>query len=258
MHTGRVIPEHAQSQYTVRCEWGLDGARAVAADTDVIVVVDVLSFTSCVCVAVEKGIEVYPYPHYDDSAVQFARAHHATLAVRRSLADAGDVTLSPSSIRAVSGLSRLVLPSPNGSTIVHEMSRASSTVIAASLHNAAAVAAWIAEWIAERPDATVAVIPAGERWPHGGLRPAIEDLWGAGAVVDGLPPELSTSPEAEVARDAWRAVSTGPNLRDCSSGRELIAIGFGEDVDIAAEIGTSDRVPIVRGGRFQSAPDTPL
>lgn len=36
---------HDQSQYQVRFDWGLAGAETVAADVDVIVVVDVLSFT---------------------------------------------------------------------------------------------------------------------------------------------------------------------------------------------------------------------
>lgn len=248
--TGPVNPEHRQSRYAVRCEWGLDGARAVGGGADIVVVVDVLSFTTCVTVAIDRCVEVYPHRWRDESAAALARLHDATLAVGRSAAGPGEVSLSPSSIRAAAGLERLVLPSPNGSTIVHELSRGGATVVAASLRNAAAVGAWIAE----HPGTTVAVIPSGEKWPDGGLRPAIEDLWGAGAVLDALPGDVAASPEAIVARDAWRAVSAsaGAALRDCASGRELIAIGFGDDVAVAGEIGTSSCVPVLEDGRFRA------
>ena len=48
-------------------------------------------------------------------------------------------------------------------------------MIAGGLRNAAAVAA-----AAARAGDVVGVIAAGERWPDGSLRPAIEDLLGAG------------------------------------------------------------------------------
>ncbi|WP_260850992.1 hypothetical protein [Rhodococcus sp. WB9] len=43
-------------------------------------------------------------------------------------------------------------------------------------------------WIARHCTSTsvVSVIAAGEKWPGGELRPAIEDLWGAGAVLSAL------------------------------------------------------------------------
>ena len=49
-------------------------------------------------------------------------------------------------------------------------------VVAASLRNAEAVGAWIGE----QDYNSVAVVAAGERWPDGSLRPALEDLLGAG------------------------------------------------------------------------------
>lgn len=242
-------PEHRQARYPIRCEWGLDGARAVAPGAEIVVVVDVLSFTTCVTVAADRGVEVFPHRWRDESAAGLAAEHDASLAVGRSSARPGEVSLSPGTIRAAAGLTRLVLPSPNGSTIVHELTESGATVLAASLRNATAVA----QWITARGPSTVAVIPSGERWPDGGLRPAIEDLWGAGAVIEGLPDD-SLSPEARAARDAWRAVSdVGRSLRDCSSGRELIALGFGEDVAIAAEVGSSSRVPLLDGDRFRPA-----
>ena len=42
----------------------------------------------------------------------------------------------------------------------------------------------VARWLQAR-GGTVAVVAAGERWPDGSLRPAAEDLWGAGAVLAG-------------------------------------------------------------------------
>ena len=58
-------------------------------------------------------------------------------------------------------------------------------MVGASLRNAAAVASWIAREH-DADDTVVAVVAAGERWPDGTLRPAVEDLWGAGAVLAAL------------------------------------------------------------------------
>ncbi|WP_458683737.1 2-phosphosulfolactate phosphatase [Prescottella equi] len=120
----------------------------------------------------------------DDSAARFAASQQAVLAVGRSEATAGAVSLSPNSIRSAQGLQRLVLPSPNGSSIAHEPAAASTVCVGAALRNASAVARWIADRREE--GAAVSVIAAGERWPDGSLRPCVEDLWGAGAVLTEL------------------------------------------------------------------------
>ena len=87
-----------------------------------------------------------------------------------------------------------------------------------------------------RRDGTVAVVAAGERWPDGSLRPCVEDLWGAGAVL-ALVDVGDLCPEARVAAAAFRAVepTLAAALRDCASGRELAAAGFAEDVEEAAQ-----------------------
>lgn len=247
---------HRQADYFVRFDWGLDGAAAVATDVDVAVVVDVLSFTTTLSVALDVGTAVLPYRWRDDTAGEYAREQGAVLAVGRSQTGPEQMTLSPASLRAGRPPERLVLPSPNGSTIAHQLAAGDAVCVAACLRNAAAVAGWIdARYAADA--GTVAVIAAGERWPTGTLRPAAEDLWGAGAVVAHLVAAgwAGCSPEAELAAAGYAAVAgrEWAALRACASGRELVDRGFSGDVEIAAEVGASTLVPVLRGDRFTTA-----
>ena len=88
-------------------------------------------------------------------------------------------SLSPAALRAAPAPARLVLPSPNGSAIA-AAAPPGVTVVAGCLRNATAVGRRVAR------AGPVTVVPAGERWPDGSLRPALEDLLGAGAVVAAL------------------------------------------------------------------------
>ncbi len=252
--TRLVQPAHGQTGYRVRLDWGLQGARAVGADASTTVVVDVLSFTTTLTVALDAGAIVYPYRWNDGTAEQYARENDAALAVGRSQAGAGQISLSPATLRVGRPPGRLVLPSPNGATIAHHLSSQGSPCLAASLRNAAAVARALTERLGST--GTVAFVAAGERWPDGGLRPAVEDLWGAGAVIAHLS-ELgwSCSPEADAARAAYDAVRgrEGEALLACASGRELVQQGYEQDVTIAAEVDTSAVVPVLEDGRFTTS-----
>lgn len=211
------------------------------------VVVDVLSFTTTVTVAADRGAAVLPYRWDDaDGARALAAAHGAALAIGRSAAGPGDVSLSPPSVREARELHRLVLPSPNGSTISARLAEVVPTVVAVSLRNRRAAA----EWLRAQGATRVAVVCAGERWPDGSLRPAVEDLWGAGALVDLL--RLDAAPEAVAAAAAFRAVQDDVRgaLRACASGCELIEAGHPADVDVAAELDASASVPVLRDGAF--------
>ena len=221
------------------------------------VVVDVLSFTTTLTVALDRGIEVLPHRWADESAAVVAREHDAVLAVGRSQARPGQVSLSPQTLRTA-GLQvrRVLLPSPNGATIAHEVSRKGPTVVAACLRNAEAVAGWLTQRYG--PDgARLVVLAAGEHWPGGQLRPAVEDLWGAGAVVSGLRRRgwRRLSVEATAAADGYGAVRAGlpEALHGCVSGQELAAMGFGGDVDVAAEVEQSLVVPELAGPVFRDA-----
>jgi 2-phosphosulfolactate phosphatase len=245
---GTVPDCHRQSGHRVRFDWGPEGADAVGPGAAYVAVVDVLSFTTTLTVAVERGIAVLPYRWRDASAAEVARAHDATLAVGRSAAGPGAVSLSPATVLRSTGVRRLVLPSPNGSTVAARLAATGVTVVGVSLRNAAAAAAWVRRHAGDRP---VAVVAAGERWADGPLRPAVEDLWGAGAFIAALGGH-GASPEARAAAAAYRDVATDlpAALADCASGRELIGNGYPGDVAVAAAGADSAAVPVLSGGWF--------
>lgn len=241
-----------QGQYGVRFEWGPVGARHLASDTGCLVVVDVLSFTTSVTVAVEAGTQVFPCAWRDETAAAFARDKGAELAVgRRAVTPASPWSLSPAALRRAPFTPRLVLPSPNGSAI--SAAAAGSTVVAGCLRNAAAVARLLARQghgTAERP---LVVIAAGERWPDGSLRPALEDLLGAGAVIDALAARGGgpLSPEAAAARACFdRTSDVAAAVTSCASGLELARSGFADDVAVATELDACAVVPVLTGGAF--------
>lgn len=196
---------------------------------------------------------VLPYRWNDETAADYAQQHDAVLAVGRSQARLGQISLSPLSLRTGPAPARVVLPSPNGSTIAYHLSAGPRVCLTACLRNAAAVTRWIAGRF-EPTRTAVAVIAAGEQWPTGGLRPAVEDLWGAGAVVAGLRAQgwSARSPEAQMAQAGYASVKGDMHaaLRACASGRELVAHDHGADVEIAAEVDASRAVPLLQGQHF--------
>ena len=252
-----TLPGHDQSTHRIRMEWGPTGAAGVPADYAV--VVDVLSFTTTLSIALERGIEVFPFRWRDSRAAEHAVRHGATLAVGRfealSRGDARHISLSPASLAEVDGVERLVLPSPNGSTIAFALADSGSHVVGACLRNAGAVARWLAPKVAD--GASVVVVPAGERWHDDTLRPAVEDLWGAGAViaalVDLLEVPAQASPEARMAVAAWRAAVLPTDLMGCASGIELTDVGFVADVQVSAQHDVSTVVPVLVGESFRDA-----
>lgn len=276
---------------------GAAGAAALAPSSSCLVVVDVLSFSTSVTVAVEAGTRVYPcaWPagpaaesadsaaESADSAAGFARLHRAELAVgRRAVSAARPWSLSPAALRRAPFVPRLVLPSPNGSAICAAAAESAGTgeaggegavaagragagvdvgavtVIAGCLRNAAAAGRFL-----RGSPGPVTVIAAGERWPDGSLRPALEDLLGAGAILSAFWDAVAArdagagifSPEAEAARACFEATAdVAAAVSGCASGRELIEGGFGDDVAIAAEIGACPVVPVLADSAFTAAP----
>jgi 2-phosphosulfolactate phosphatase len=230
-----------QEKYGVRFQWG--PVVAPACGEGVCVVVDVLRFTTAVEAAASRGVAVYPYRWRDATAAAFADS------VQALLADAQDPTgpsLSPLSMDGLAPGASLVLPSPNGSTCAVLASEAGARVAAGCLRNAAAVGSWAAG-----AGAPVTVIACGERWPDGSLRPSLEDLLGAGAILASMSGD--PSPEARAAIAAFRdAAHCLPEvLSECVSGRELSEKGWAADVSFAAQLNASTTVPVLTDGAFR-------
>ena len=157
-----------QGEFDVRCEWGQRGVATLAPINDVVVIVDVLSFSTSVDIATSNGALIFPFRTKDASAVEYARLKRAELAGSRRQS-AGQFTLSPTSLVNIPSNTRLVLPSLNGSTLT--LSTGTTPTLTSCLRNCQAVAEFV-----HRLGRSIAVIPAGERWEDGSLRPAIEDL----------------------------------------------------------------------------------
>jgi 2-phosphosulfolactate phosphatase len=204
-----------QSTYQVRLEWGVDGFARLA-PADIVVVVDVLRFSTTVIDAVARG-EDYP-----------ADAAHAVslngIAVAEAAARTGALVLL-GALRNASAVAGAVLAEQE-----RRGARTSIAVIAAG------------ELTGRDAGATV--------------RFAVEDQLGAGAIIDALGSLGidHTSPDAAVASESFRALRRAVMhlLTASGSGRELIARGQRDDVLAAAAVDAASVVPVLRDGVFRA------
>lgn len=231
-----------QQEFDIRLEWGIHGVRELAPISDVVIIVDILSFSTSVDIATSNGARIYPYYIKDSTAVHYASSINAELA-DSTRKRTGGYTLSPTSLLEIPKGTSLVLPSPNGSTL--SLSTGSTTTLCGCLRNAEAVANF-----AMTLGKSISVIPAGERWGDESLRPAFEDLIGAGAIISFLKGKLS--PESNAALSVFTSVeeNLSDQIMQCSSGKELIERGFKNDVYLACEYNKSNTIPILRENAY--------
>jgi 2-phosphosulfolactate phosphatase len=230
-----------QAEYNIRFEWAEMGVSLLAPISDAIIIVDVLSFSTAVEIATNQNAIIYPYSWKDPCAHQFAKSISAEVADGDNQ---NGYCLSPASLLKLPPDIRLVLPSPNGSSLC--LSTGPTPTIAGCLRNCKAVAD-----AAMNEGKNIAVIAAGERWEDGTLRPCIEDMIGAGAIIRFLRGELS--PEAQTALAVFEAASSGlkEQMKKCLSGTEKLNRGEERDIELASELGISECVPILRDGAFR-------
>lgn len=254
-----LVTVFEQDGYDLRVEWGLDGVRALGPHCAVLVIVDVLVFSTTVDVALGRGARVLPLPWRDERAAAAASSAGATLVPsglvnldgQPTAAKGGGWTLRPSSMGDLPPDTFLAIASANGGTLCAAAAQTGATVLAGCLRNASAVGAAAARIAGDRP---VGVIAGGERWKtdEAPLRPSIEDYLGAGAIAAAVTGRTSVSPEASLAALTFRAASAdiASLLAGSISGRELAVAGVPDDVKLAGDVDASTVVPVLDNGVF--------
>lgn len=206
-----------QARYQIRFEWGIAGLDRLD-PADVTVVVDVLRFSSTVTARVAAGETVAL-----DASARSASLNGAAVAAHAA-----------------------------GSA------RPGAVVLLGGLTNATAVAAGILDEQRRRGERTsINVIAAGEltsRDDSAALRFAVEDLFGAGAVIDALAViglDYS-SPEAAAACESFRSLRGAVRhlLTASGSGQELLDRDRRDEVLAAATVDSVTAVPVLRDGIF--------
>jgi 2-phosphosulfolactate phosphatase len=246
---------YTQALHRCRHEWGRDGARRAASRGDILVVVDLLSFSTAVATAIDGGAIVYPCGHAEDAAALAASLGAESAVHRRDVPARGRFSLSPLSFLDVMPGTRIVLPSPNGATCSRH-ARDVPHLFVGALVNATAVAR-AANRLLATTDLGITILSCGERWSapgeDGELRFALEDYLGAGAIIAGL--ECDKSPEALACEGAFMSLRGGLKraILDCGSGLELIEKGCEGDVIHAARLDRYTTVPVMREGAVINA-----
>ncbi len=151
MHSDTIFN---QSEFELRCEWGDLGVAKLAPVSDVVVIVDVLSFSTCVEIATNNGAIIFPYRWKDESAFSYALSVNAEVASFQRQSSNG-YSLSPSSLIDIPAGAKLVLPSPNGATL--SLNTGPTPTLTGCLRNSEAIAQF-----AMAHGTRIAIIPAAK------------------------------------------------------------------------------------------------
>lgn len=240
----------------VHLDWAPDGLSHALKHRTIVVIVDVLRFSTAVTTAVAHGFTIYPVSDPQKAAERAAQLG-AELAGKSGQAE---FSISPSTyLRAsASGNKHVVLYSPNGAACSEQIGNNDTAYIGCFL-NALAVGQLISA-VARAQSKDVTMIAAGEQravvtgerityQPQEAERVfAIEDYLGAGAILGHV--DLTKSAEAYVCEQAYQSVA-GQLLklvRDSFSGRYLEQHDLLDDVHHAVKVNTYSVVPVIRSG----------
>lgn len=244
-----------QAPFEIKVEWGQRGARAASDRGDIVIIVDVLSFSSTVVTAVDYGAEIYPYPTpINESAKEFAETIGANIVWGRaeSIKYRGH-SLTPMSFTYADKGQKFVMCSLNGAACTLIASKVPALLIGCSLN--ASATANKANLLRTELGINITVVPCGEKWSdalenENMLRPSIEDYLGAGIILSKL--TGSKSPEAEVCIGAYEYSKNKISelILDSASGRELRERGYVQDVIHCSQVDITTVVPILHDNKF--------
>lgn len=237
----------------VHLEWGPTGAALAAEQGDLIVIIDVLSFSTSITLTAHRAAVALAYSAEEIEGLggrgAISERFDADIVAKTRLPPKGEFSLSPASLVDLPSGRRLIFTSLNGAACV-AASVAAPEVLIGCLLNGGAAADLVASRLGQGLTDRCTLIACGERWSStaklNGWRPCIEDHLGAGAIAARLLAKgLSLSPEAALATSAYEAMkrSLPQVLSQSVSGRELVSKGFRTDVDLAANTNTVDVVP---------------
>ncbi len=215
------------------------GDRAVA-------VFDVLRATTTITAALAAGVSEIRIFDTVEAAAAAKRVDNCILAGERNcLPPPGfDLGNSPGAFNAQVHGGRVVFMSTTNGARAIVAAQSAALLLTAALVNASAVADCL---IASNLDITL--LCAGT-----GGQPAMEDLLGAGAVIDAAMRRSKLVLENDCARMALRLFQSVRNdlreaLAGTTGGQNVLAVGLEADIDFAARL---DVIPIV--GRVSSNP----
>jgi len=241
-----------------KCEftWGRNGAIEASGMSNIVVIVDTLSFSTTVAYAVNMGATIYPLALGDDPS-DLSSKYNAEIAVgRRDVPAKGRFSLSPLTFNNIAENTKVVLPALNGGTCCKLANKNNAIVLIGALVNAEAITKYIMSFIeANRSHFTISIVACGERFKEpnsdGEIRFAIEDYLGAGAIIAGL--KMNKTSEALVCEGAFvqNQKSLDRIIWECESGVELRDIGFGDDVKLASQLNSIDVVPALKGDSIE-------
>ncbi len=247
-----MVSSFDQSNYQVRFDWGIDGLARLE-PADVIVVVDVLRFSTAATRAIEAGREIVLRPELSRNGAPIAHAarEHA----------ARGATVLIGCLRNRGAIADAIVAEQ------HARGGRMSVVVIAAGERAARRTPLPMLLGASVPQPGQHAEGGDENPEHGGHDPqgvdqerdaaqlprfAVEDLLGAGAIIDALITRGidHCSPEASVAAEGFAALQHGLGhlLGASGSGRELAAAGLDGDVAYASALDASSAVAVLRDG----------
>lgn len=233
-----------QSPFQCCMDWGPEGVRKASERGDIIIIVDVLSFSSTVIAALHFGAVIYPFSDRQTANGLSNLIGAEILPSRKEGKKIGVPSLSPTSFNSGCRDKKFILCSPNGATCA-KISGNIPNLFLGSLVNAAYTAE-VADELQKGVNSDITVIACGERWDKvDALRPCIEDYLGAGAILNLL--HGTKSPEAEVCVAAFKnsVKQLKKLIWDSGSGRELREKGFSDDAIFSSRLNVFEEVPIL-------------